>query len=199
MKKSVLCIILISYLFTSQLISYKVKSATATVPLSVTVNGSLLITNADNDSASGKNPTINVDLKVTPDLGQATVTGNANFRIRSNYTRWRLTSQRTASNTGGTGLTDNDISLTVTKVAGNTGNINSGTILSPFTAATNLTSISTVSPVNVISGIAKTSSAKDGQNKENYFQVNTKYGVNPDFFYTPGTYSTTITYNLVSP
>ena len=173
--------------------------AAATVPVNVTVNGALVITDASNDSMTGVNPNINVNLSVTPDLGAATVTGQANFRIRTNRNTWRLTAQRTVSNSGGTGLADTDISLTVAKSAGSNGNANAGALVAPFTASTNLNSIPTASSVDVVSGTAKTSNAKDASNTNNYFQVNTTYGVVPDFFYTPGTYSTTITYNLVSP
>ncbi len=173
--------------------------AAATVPVNVTVNGALVITDASNDSMAGANPTINVNLSVTPDLGAATVTGQANFRVRTNRNAWRLTAQRTVSNAGGTGLADTDVSLTVAKSAGSTGNANAGALVAPFTASTTLNSIPTATSVDVVSGTAKTSTAKDGANTNNYFQVNTTYGVAPDFFYTPGTYSTTITYNLVSP
>ncbi len=173
--------------------------AAATIPVNVTVNGALVITDASNDSMSGINPTINVNLSVTPDLGAATVTGQANFRIRTNRTAWRLTAQRTVSNAGSTGIADTDVTLSVAKSAGSTGNANAGTLVAPFTAATNLNSIPTATSADVISGTARTSSAKDGTNTNNYFQVNTTYGIAPDFFYTPGTYSTTITYNLVSP
>ena len=173
--------------------------AAATVPINVTVNGALVITDASNDSMAGANPTINVNLSVTPDLGAATVTGQANFRIRTNRAAWRLTAQRTTSNAGGTGLADTDVTLSVARSAGSTGNASAGALVAPFTAATTLNSIPTATSADVISGTAKTSSAKDGTNTNNYFQVNTTYGVAPDFFYTPGTYSTTITYNLVSP
>jgi len=173
--------------------------AAATVPVNVTVNGSLVITDASNDSMAGTNPNINVNLSVTPDLGAAIVTGQANFRIRTNRAAWRLTAQRTTSNAGGTGLADTDVTLSVAKSAGSTGNASAGALVAPFTAATTLNSIPTATSADVISGTAKTSSAKDGTNTNNYFQVNTTYGVAPDFFYTPGTYSTTITYNLVSP
>ena len=173
--------------------------AAATVPVNVTVNGALVITDASNDSMSGTNPTLNVNLSVTPDLGQSTVTGQANFRIRTNRTTWRLTAQRTASNAGSTGIADTDATLNVSKSAGSTGNASAGALVTPFNAATNINSIPTASSVDVVSGTAKTSSAKDGTNTNNYFQVNTTYGIAPDFFFAPGTYNTTITYNLVSP
>lgn len=172
--------------------------AAATVPLTVTVNGSLVITDADNDTMSGKDPTKDVTINITPDLGATTQTGTANFRIRTNRNAWRLTAQKIASNAGGTGLTDADVLLDVAKSVGTAGNLNSGTLVAPFNAQTNIGSITTT-PVDVISGTAKTSTTKDGTNTNNYFQVNTTYSVAPDFFYSAGTFSTTITYNLVSP
>lgn len=198
MNKNLFSIVILLLTFTTLGLDKKAFGA-ATVPLSVTINDSLVISDASNDSMSGKNPTINVDLSVTPDLGQATVTGGANFRIRSNKNTWRLTTQRTTSNAGRTGLADADISVTIAKSAGSKGNINAGSLVSPFNSVTTLSSILTSSARDVISGTAKTSSAKDSTNANNYFQVNTTYGVDPDFFYTPGTFSTTITYNLVSP
>ena len=173
--------------------------AAATVPVNVSVNGALVITDASNDSMAGTNPNINVTLNVTPDLGAANATGQANFRIRTNRSTWRLTAQRTTSNAGGTGIADTDVTLSVAKSAGSNGNANAGALVSPFTSSTSLNSIPTASSVDVVSGTAKTSNAKDGTNTNNYFQVNTTYGIAPDFFYTVGTYSTTITYNLVSP
>ncbi|OGI20790.1 MAG: hypothetical protein A3B68_09650 [Candidatus Melainabacteria bacterium RIFCSPHIGHO2_02_FULL_34_12] len=199
MKKKILSLILVLLMFGLQSINIKAKAGTAQVPLNITVNGSLVITDADNDNMSGVDPTRSVTIQVTPDLLQSQVTGGINFRIRTNKTAWRLTTNRTASNAGGTGLIDSDISVTIAKSAGTTGNLNAGTIVSPFNAATNLTSIPTSGSKDVISGTARTSSAKDSTNQNNYFQVNTLYGVAPDFFYTPGTFSTIITYNLVAP
>ncbi|MBI2995897.1 MAG: hypothetical protein HYY52_04250 [Candidatus Melainabacteria bacterium] len=190
--------LILALIFSIQFICTK-TFAEVIVPLNVTVNGSFVITDAANDSMSGTNPTINVNLNVTPDIGAGTVNGQANFRIRTNRTTWRLTTQKTATNTGGTGLADTDVSLIVSKSAGSTGNANAGNLVAPFNAPTTIASIPTATAIDVISGTAKTSGAKDGTNTNNYFQVNTTYGVQPDFFYSPGTFSTTITYNLVSP
>lgn len=178
---------------------HSVKAATAGVPLSITVNGSLVLTDAGNDTMLGKDPTLNVNIAVTPDLGAATASGSANFRIRTNNAAWRVTAQRTASNAGTTGIADTDVKVDIAKSAGTTGNAASGALAIPFNAQTNLTSIPTVSAADVITGTAKTSSAKDSSNTNNYFQVNTTYSIAPDFFYTPGTFSSTITYSLVSP
>ena len=179
--------------------SIQEAEAAATVPVNVTVNGALVITDASNDSMTGMDPTLNVNLSVTPDLSVSSVSGQANFRIRTNRTTWRLTAQRTASNAGSTGIADTDVGVSVAKSAGSTGNVNAGTILSPFNSSATISSIPTATSADVVNGTAKTSSAKDGSNTNNFFQVNTTYSISPDFFYAPGTYSTTITYNLVSP
>ncbi len=174
------------------------KSQTAVVTDNFTVNGSLVVTSATSDSAAGKNPTLNVNISVTPDLGASNATGSANFRLRTNQTAWRLTASRTALSAGGTGLALTDILLDVSTSAGSNANASAGTRVSPFTSQTTLNSVGT-SATNVISGTAKTSSVRDSTNTSNYFQVNTTYSVPQDFFFTPGTASTTITYTLVSP
>lgn len=191
---------LVVFLFILILLPLKASSQTATVPINITVNGTLTISDANNDASSGKNPTINVNLSVTPDLGASAVTGNANFRIRTNRSVWRLTAQRTSEvDTGPTNIVATDISLLVTTQAGVNANSMAGSLVAPFNATTNLSSISTSAPVNVINGTAKTSTVRDNANSSNYFQVNTQYSILPDYFYQPGTWATTITYSLVSP
>ena len=178
----------------------KTFSQSATVPITINVNGTLTISDASNDASSGKNPTLNVNLSVTPDLGAAAVTGQANFRIRTNKSTWKLTAQRTTeADNGPTNITAMDVALLVTTQAGTNANAMAGVLVSPFTARTSLDSVSAVSPVDVINGTSKTSIAKDSTNASNYFQVNTQYSIEPDFFFQPGTWSTTVSYNLVSP
>ena len=199
LKKYFICpsVIILLILLT---VPVKTFSQSATVPINITVNGTLTISDATNDTSSGRNPTINVNLSITPDLGAAPATGNANFRIRTNRSTWRLTAQRTLEiDTGPTNIVAMDITLLVTTQAGTNANAMSGILVAPFTAQTDLSSISTSAPVDVISGTAKTSTAKDNTNTNNYFQVNTQYSILPDFFFQPGTWRTTITYNLVSP
>ncbi len=175
-------------------------SQSATVPININVNGTLTISDASNDATSGKNPTLNVNLSITPDLGAAPATGSANFRIRTNRSSWRLTAQRTTEiDTGPTNIEAMDVTLLVSTQAGTNANAMAGTLVAPFTAQTDLSSISTSAPVDVINGTAKTSVARDNTNSNNYFQVNTLYSILPDFFFQPGTWRTTVTYNLVSP
>ena len=199
MLKQINALLLVLLLFCANSIRMsEVKAATGTVPLSVTVNGSLVVSDGDNDTMSGTNPTKNVSLTVTPDLGHTLQSGSANFRIRSNRADWRFTATKTASNAGGTGITDSDILVDISKSAGSSANASAGALVAPFNAQTNLSSITTTE-ADVISGTAKTSSARDANNTNNWFQINTTYSIQPDFFYTPGTFSSTITYSLVSP
>lgn len=198
-KKQFFCLLFISLLILF-LVPLGSFSQTATVPINISVNGTLTISDANNDASSGKNPTINVNLSITPDLGAAQVTSDANFRIRTNRPNWRLTAQRTLeTDNGPTNITSMDVGLLITTQAGSNANAMAGTLVAPFTSQTDIGSISTSSPVNVISGSSKTSVTRDSTNINNYFQVNTRYSIFPDFFYQPGTWSTTITYNLVSP
>ncbi len=200
MKNEIRNLLLVVLLLSGYLMNTpEAKAAAASVPVSIAVNGSLVVSDGDNDTMAGEDPTKNVSLTVTPDLGQTIQTGTANFRIRSNRSTWRLTAQRTASDAGGTGIADTDVLVDVAKSAGSNANASAGSIVAPFTAQTNLSSITTASAVDVINGTAKTSSVRDNSNANNYFQVNTTYSIQPDFFYTPGTYSSTITYSLVSP
>ncbi len=181
-------------------IPIKIFAQTATVPLSITVNGNLTISDANNDASSGKNPTLNVNLSITPDLGAAQVTGDANFRIRTNRPNWRLTAQRTLEvDTGPTKISASDVGLLITTQAGSKANPDAGTLVAPFNTQTDISKIPISNPINVISGKSKTSKDRDNTNTNNYFQVNTRYSVYPDYFFQPGTWKTTLTYNLVSP
>ncbi len=175
-------------------------SQSAIVPINITVNGTLTLSDTNNDTKSGKDPTLNVNLTITPDLGASGSIGGASFRIRTNRPNWRLTAQRTQEvDTGPTNIVAMDVALVISTQAGSNANATAGILVAPFNASTDLNSVPVSSPATVVSGTAKTSSARDSTNTNNYFQVNTIYGISPDFFFQPGTWRTTITYNLVSP
>jgi hypothetical protein len=199
MRKQLMAITMILFLICSSAIYVQEAKSAAQAPIGITVNGVLVISDADNDTAAGKDPTKNVNISVTPDLGHTTQSGSANFRVRTNRSTWRLTAQRTVADAGGTGITDSDVKVDIAKSAGASANANAGALVAPFTGQTSLVSIDTAMAVDVINGTAKTSSARNFNNASNWFQVNTSYSIDPDFFYTPGIYSTTITYSLVSP
>lgn len=200
MNKKIIGLFLVVLLISVNVLRFaEVKAAGASVPLSITVNGNLVVSDAGNDTAAGKDPTKNVSISITPDLGSTTQSGSANIRLRTNKTAWRLTAQRTASSAGGTNIADTDVKVDISKSAGSNANLTAGAIQAPFTSQTDLSMITTATAVDVIAGTAKTSSARDSGNANNYFQVGTTYSINPDFFFTEGTYSSTITYSLVSP
>ena len=200
MNKKLTGLFLIVLLLSVNVIRFpEAKAASGSVPVSIAVNGTLVISDASNDTQSGENPTKNVSLTVTPDLGHTVQSGSAAFRLRTNKSSWRLTAQRTASSTGNTNISDADVKVDIAKTAGSSANANSAAIASTFASQTDLSSISTSSAVDVINGSAKTSADKDPNNTNNYVEIGTTYSIQPDFFYTPGTFSSTITYSFVSP
>ena len=176
-----------------------VSSNQAIVPLNITVLGKLVITDANNDTKSGLDPTLNVLLRLTPDLNNQTVSGSSSIRIRTNLSTWKLTALRSNTTNLSSNIDPNDISLRFTTQAGSTANPNCGKLISPFDQITTLSQISTASPIEILTGTDKTSIARDTDNKGNWFQLNSNYSISPDFFYGIGEWNTTISYNLVSP
>ncbi len=175
------------------------RSNQATVPLNITVSGKLIITDSENDNKSGTNPTINVNLKLSPDLNNSTVSGSSSIRIRTNLNSWKLTAQRSNLSDSPVNIDPKDISLSFTTQAGSKANPNAGKLLSPFNQVTNLSQISSNNPTDVLIGVSKTSLDRDPENRNNWFQLTSNYSVLPDFFYEIGEWNTTVSYNLVSP
>lgn len=192
----VLLIFCLSFISTSKL---SVMSNQATVPINITVQGKLILTDAENDNKSGENPTLNINLKLTPDFNQSIVSGSSAIRIRTNLNSWKLTAQRANSQPQNVIIDPEDIALSFTTQTGNKANPNAGKLLSPFNQITNLSKISTNEPSDVLIGSSKTSMEKDPENKNNWFQVTTNYSVSPDFLYEVGEWGTTVSYSLVSP
>ena len=171
----------------------------AVVPLKIEVSGKLVITDAENDTKAGENPTLNVLLGLTPDLNNNIVSGMSSIRIRTNMKTWKLTASRIEQNELGTEISPQDVNVKFITQAGSKGNLNSAKLVSPFNEITTLDKISTNTPIEILNGFDKTSLAKDPENKNNWFQLTAIYSVSPDFFYDIGNWDTTITYNLVSP
>ncbi len=175
------------------------SSNQATVPINITVAGKLIITDAENDNNSSANPTLNVNLKLVPDLSNSTVSGSSSVRIRTNLNSWKLTAQRSNLADPLVNIDPRDIALNFTTQAGSKANPNAGKLLSPFNKAADLSYISTNSPTDVLIGVSKTSLDKDPENRNNWFQLTSNYSVSPDFFYEIGEWNTTVSYSLVSP
>ncbi len=185
------CIFLSSYL--------TAKSNQATVPINISVQGKLIITDAQNDNKSGANPTLNVNLKLVPDLNSSAVSGSSSIRVRSNLNSWKLTAQRSNLSDSQVNIDPKDISLSFTTQAGSKANSNAAKLLSPFNQTSNLSQISANGPTDVLIGLSKTSLERDPENLNNWFQLTSNYSVSPDFFYEIGEWNTTVSYSLVSP
>lgn len=175
------------------------RSNQATVPLNITVSGKLIITDSENDNKSGTNPTVNVNLKLTPDLNNSVVYGSSSIRIRTNLNSWKLTAQRSNVSDSPVNIDPKDISLSFTTQTGPKANPNAGKLLSPFNQTANLSQISTNGPTDVLIGLSKTSLDRDPENKNNWFQLTSNYSISPDFFHETGEWSTIVGYSLVSP
>lgn len=186
------CIILSTF-------NLKAKSNNATVPINITVNGKLIISDAENDNKSGTDPTINVSLKLTPDLSNTIVSGKSAIRIRTNLDNWKLTAQRSESSKTETQINPQDISLTFTTQAGSKANLDAAELIAPFNGITDLGKITTNTPTDILIGKSKTSLYKDPNNINNWFQLTSNYSVSPDFLYDTGEWNTVISYSLISP
>src|SRR3989338_181041 len=191
----VLVFLICTYLYGTSNLS--AKSNQATVPINITVKGKLVLTDSVNDNKSGENPTLNVFLKLTPDINNSIVSGNSAIRIRSNLNSWKLTAQRSDQNNSLVNIDPKDISITFSTQAGANADPNAGKLVSPFNKTADLSQISINSPLDLVIGNSKTSLTRDSQNKNNWFQLTSSYSISPDFFYEIGEWGTTVSYNLV--
>lgn len=179
--------------------SLKVDSNQVVVPLTITVHGKLIITDAESDNKSGENPTLNVILNLTPSLNSTIVSGKTSMRIRTNLSNWKLTAKRFDLTSNTTNIDPKDVSLTFTTQTGSKANPFAGKLISPFDSTCSLDQIPDTSTTDILVGSSKTSLDKDPGNKNNWFQLNSDYSISPDFFYGRGEWRTIISYNLVSP
>ncbi|MBI3591032.1 MAG: hypothetical protein HY094_06630 [Candidatus Melainabacteria bacterium] len=194
----VILLLFISFLFGT--FNLRAKSSQATIPINITVSGKLIITDAENDNRSGTDPTLNVVLKLTPELNSSVISGRSAIRIRTNLNNWKLTAQRRdLSNPSITNIDPKDVSVNFTTQAGSKANPNAGRLISPFDSTTSLGQISTNASTDLLIGNTQTSIDKDPENKNNWFQLTSDYSISPDFFYGIGEWDTIISYSLVSP
>lgn len=188
----IVCIVLNSF-------PMKANSNQAIVPINITVQGKLIISDAENDDKSGTNPTINVLLKLTPNLNNSIVSAKSSVRIRTNLNSWKLTAQRSEVINSETNIAPEDISLSFTTQSGEKANPNAAELMEPFNSTTDLSQIGTNTATDILVGKSKTSKSKDPDNKNNWFQLTSNYSILPDFFHDTGEWNTVISYSLVSP
>lgn len=178
----------------------KAAMGSATVPITITVNGAITVTDASNDTVGGKDPTLNVSITVDPDIGATAASDTATFRVRSNYSSWELNAQQTvAFDPDTTAIDEADVAVDIVKTAGADANAAACSLTAPFNATADLSDIPTGSTVQVCDGTAKTASAKSNSaNADNWLQFETTYTVEQDFFFEPGTATATVTYVAVN-
>lgn len=192
----ILLIIFCIFLNTSNLTA---RSYQATIPINITVNGKLIITDAENDNKAGTDPTLNVVLKLTPELDNQTISGKSSVRIRTNLNNWKLSAQRINPGNLNSNIKPEDVQLSFSTQNGSKANSNAGKLISPFDGLTTLGQISSNKSTDILIGQSKTSVDKDPGNKNNWFQLTSSYSITPDFLFEIGEWNTTVTYNLVSP
>lgn len=176
-----------------------VHAQTATIHTGLNVAGSITLSDDALDTMAGKNPTLNVNVSVTPDVEETVAFDLANFRIRTNLSMWQLNAIRSGFSAGTTNLVAGDVALSFIKTAGSDGDSASCSLVAPFTGVTDLTMISTGSQTAVCTGTSMTANqVSDSTNPNNYVRFQTIYMVPQDFFYDPGVATDTITYTVVS-
>lgn len=163
----------------------------ATVTNNLTVNPTIVISDASTESS---NPTQSVALSLTPSVGASNATGSANFRIRTNQPAWHVIVTKGTYSAGTTSTAESDITVALTTSAGSSANASAGTLAYASKTLSSITSGETI-----VTGTAKTSSLRDSSNTNNYFQVNTSYSIPQDFFFTPGSATTSLTFTLSAP
>ena len=175
------------------------NSNQATVPINITVAGKLIITDAESDNIPNSAPNLDRMLRFQKSSNKSSVYLNKAIRIRTNLNTWKLTAQRTDLQNQVVTINPKNISVLFTTQAGSKANRNAGKLISPFNTKTNLSKISSISPVEILIGNSKTSSGRDPKDRNNWFQLTSTYTISPSFLSKNSQWSTLISYNLVSP
>lgn len=200
-KIRVLFFIVLVYFSTYSLIA---SSNTAYVPVNITVEGKLIITDAEDESiVKGAAPSLNTVLRLQKKGNKNLVANKKAIRIRTNLNNWKLTAQRVDLPLyRSRKINPKYVSLLLSTQSGSKANPKAGKLASPFNTASNLSKISSNLPTDVIIGQSKTSKDRDPTNKNNWFQVTSTYSILPKYFTHKNKindWNAIISYNLVSP
>lgn len=191
----IVTIVILCFLYTSNLTA---TPSQAIVPLNITVQGKLIITDAESDNILNPGPNLDRILRFQKSSNKSSYLNKA-IRIRTNLNAWKLTAQRTDLKNQAVKINPKNISILFTTQAGLKANPNAGKLTPPFNTKTNLSKISSISPTGILIGKSKTSYRKDPTNKNNWFQLTSTYSISPRFLSKNSQWSTLISYNLVSP
>lgn len=167
----VLCyFVVIVYLFTVGASS--AYSNSATVPLSIEVNGKLIITDEETDTFSASRQSTLVPININRSKDDFNILGTSGIRIRSNVDKWSLIAKITELSVNKKRISPKLISLKYQTSAGSKGNPNAAKLLAPFNRPTSLSTIPKDMPVTVLEGRSKTSLQRDEGNHNNWFGLN---------------------------
>lgn len=180
--------------------AYEAKAQTATVPIMITVNGAITVTDAANDLMAGKDPSaLNIAVTVTPDVEETDATATNSFRVRTNHTMWTLSATKTAFNAGTTNIPETSVGYEITKTAGSDADVAACAFQGVFTGATTLDMV-TVASQTVCAGTAKIAmAASNSMNVNNYLQFDSTVTVPQDFFFEPGTATSQLDFTVTNP
>ncbi len=174
-------------LFLSFFTNISLAYAQISQPLSITVSGVAEISNT-----AGGNSLISINWTNIPSIGATNLTNTSSIKVRANTSTWKVQMAKSTANDNET-INDSEISLSFTKTAGSTGSISSGNIQGGITSLANLSN----TPITVLQGSSKTSSALDNRNSNNYLELNTTYSLVPDFFHNTKTFPETHTITFI--
>lgn len=177
----------------------KVYAASVAVPISITVNGKMIITDPAEESNSGAGaPEYQQAVKLKKSGTESSYHGKAAIRVRSNLKDWRLVAKRAQA--GKDSVEEENFYLIYTLSAGSKANSAAAILTKPFLKPVSLGSISPKEPSTVLVGTSNTSNQQDPGNGNNYLELGLEYNYFPsEETIQADEMNTIVSYGLVSP
>lgn len=174
-------------------------ACSAVVPISITVNGRIVVTDAvDDSSTKGRSGIIQQSILVRKRKGSDIYKGQSSLRIRSNLKKWQLLTNRTDSDSNN--LDSDNFYITYDIEHAANANPLAASLTRKFKGEVPLANIPSGSSVVLVNGKTKTSIARDSKNANNWVGVNLKYTYYPkNEENLDNALSTVISYSVVSP
>jgi hypothetical protein len=186
----------------------EVYSNSAVMPISIQVNGKLIITDENTEVDSNERSRVVENINIDRSKSNFDLSNSYTLRVRSNESRWKLIGHLQEVSVKQTKkINPKFIRLTYKTSAGSAGNINSAMLAAPFTEPVRLSNIPRKSDFVVLEGSSKTSLQRDKGNKNNWYGLS----FNVDFvgknglalestnpIYRKKKYNAIVSYTLVS-
>ena len=184
------------------------SSSSAVVPINITVNGRLIITDENAELGSSSKSRVTENINIDRSRPNFDLSNSYTLRIRSNVNRWKLTGHlqelpiKTTKK-----INPKFIRVTYKTSAGSSANVNSAMLAAPFNAPVPLSNIPKKSDFIVLEGNSKTSLHRDKENKNNWYGLSFnvdfvgKNGLaleRTDPVYRKKKYNAIVSYTLVS-